>query len=220
MSTQRWLRWLTLLVVTLALIIGPWLIWGARIESAIAAWLSGDSLPAGALYWVVLLLAVDILLPIPSSFVAVAAGAFLGTWQGTWASSFGLTVGCALGYYLGARGGRPWAQRVVGREDWERAERLARTYGDAIVLGLRAVPVMAEASVLFAGAAQLSFWRFLGSCVIANTAVCFVYAAAGSFSAETGRLESAVMVGGLVPLVGIVAARWVARRAKSVNDKS
>src|SRR5690606_18552877 len=102
--------------------------------------------------------------------------------------------------------------RLIGETDWKRVEGFADVYGHAVVLGLRPVPVLAEASVFFAGATRVAFPRFVISCAVANTALGLVYAAAGAFSADSGELELAVIVGGLVPMIGIMVARWAQRR--------
>lgn len=209
---MAWLRWTALVLIVVALIIVPWLLWGQYIERGVMVFLSGSDTPHGFGYLLVGLLALDIFLPVPSSFVAVAAGVFLGTWQGTLAVSFGLSLGCVLGYFVGAKAGGPGARRLVGETEWARVERFAKTYGHAVVIGMRPVPVLAEASVLFAGATRMPFSRFMWSCVVANSALGLVYAAAGAFSAATGELEVAVMVGGLLPMLAFFAARWVSQR--------
>src|SRR5688500_7850360 len=76
-----------------------------RSESAIQA-------APGAIGLVVCtLLALDALLPIPSSLVATASGAALGAWAGTAVNTVGLTAGFLIGLIVG-RTGSPVARQI------------------------------------------------------------------------------------------------------------
>ena len=94
---------LTALAVAVPLV--PFLAFGTRLDHAIAAWL--DPPPPAAVLAVaeVGILAIDILLPVPSSLVATLGGAQLGIVAGTACGWLGMTLGAAAGWGLG---------RVVG----------------------------------------------------------------------------------------------------------
>ncbi len=91
---------LLLVSVVLLVVVAPFLAFGPQLEGAVSDWLAARPDPwilAGA---VVGLLAVDILLPIPSSVVGTLAGAELGVFGGMAATWLGLTLGAIIGYYL------------------------------------------------------------------------------------------------------------------------
>jgi uncharacterized membrane protein YdjX (TVP38/TMEM64 family) len=160
------------------------------------------------------LLAADVLLPVPSSLVAVGAGVFLGFGNGSVAVLVGLTLGSVIGYLVGAFFGAAVATRIVGASNWRRAEQWSERYGSSIVLALRPVPILAEASTFFAGATRMAWRRYLLNCTLANLGIAVVYAGVGDLSADTGHLELALMAGCLLPGVAIVGAGFLQRRKR------
>ena len=167
-----WLRWILLFALTLVAILIPFLLWGEAIEAWTTAFLR-----SGAGRWTVAavvagLLASDLALPVPSSLVSTAAGALLGFGAGTLASWVGMCLGCTLGYWLG----------TAGRSDLERVVAARDKYGDWILVLFRPVPVLAEASVLFAGLSRVPWRRFAVLTFTANLAVSAAYAYAGAYA--------------------------------------
>ena len=98
------------------------------------------------------LLALDVFLPVPSSIVSTGAGVLLGFYpRRTVVVWSGMMVGALLGYTVGSRG--PARGQAAGRRRRNRArlavhETVRRPDHRAIC---RPVPVLAEASVVFAG---------------------------------------------------------------------
>src|SRR5690242_5868638 len=95
------------------LIVLPFLLWGEAADIWIGKFLMDAPslwLLAAAIF---LLLAADIVLPIPSSVVATASGAFLGIGLGTLVSAGGLTAGVLAGLLIARRYGRPACRAFV-----------------------------------------------------------------------------------------------------------
>lgn len=206
------LRWSALVLGVLALVIVPWLIWGTAVEARIELMLASHEAPPYFLWWVIGLLALDVFLPIPSSLVAVAAGVFLGVGLGWLATFSGLMLGSAWGYACGWLWGPATARKVVGERDWTRAERWAQQFGALLVLVLRPVPVLAEASTFYAGASRVPIGWFVAANAIGNAALAGVYASVGSLSADSGELEPALMAGFLMPGLALLVVRSVSRK--------
>jgi len=164
----------------LAAILIPFFIW----EEAILDWTRrftaqpGNAIAMGAT--LAALLAADIVLPVPSSLVSTAAGALLGFAPGALASWVGMSVGALVGYALG----RKSAPRWLNGDDLARLERARARYGDWAVVLLRPVPVLAEASCVFAGASAMPMGRFLLLTSAANLCISIAYAAAGALAAR------------------------------------
>jgi uncharacterized membrane protein YdjX (TVP38/TMEM64 family) len=157
------------------------------------------------------LLAGDLLLPVPSSLVSTAAGGLLGFWGGLATNWLGMMVGCALGYGLGARAGTSALRRMAGDAEVERLARASERLGPWFLLAFRAVPVLAEASLVFAGTSRMSRRSFFTVCALANLGVSATYAALGATAAE---LESfLVLFAGMVLVPGLALA-WVLRRGR------
>lgn len=208
-SKHLGLRIVGLSALVLAFVIVPWLSWGDVIELWVGTAMKKPTLTSAFALSVVLLLAADVLLPVPSSLVAVAAGVFLGFGFGSLAVLLGLSLGSIVGYVIGARVGNAVARRMVGEASWRKAEEWTERYGSSVVLALRPVPILAEASTFFAGATHMAWRRYLAYSTVANLGVAVVYAGVGDVSAETGHLEVALMAGCLLPGVAIAVAGFL-----------
>lgn len=196
----RLLVWLTLI---LAAVIVPFLLWEGRFAALTREWLD-ESRPNGTIAGAVaLLLASDILLPIPSSLISTTGGYLLGFWRGLAASWLGMTVACCLGYALGRFAGG-LARRLVSEEEYQRSQQDFARRGDWVLAGSRAVPVLAEASVVVAGLLARPFQPFLWVCAWANLGISVAYAAVGAFAV---RAESF-----LIAFAGAIVVPWIAMR--------
>ncbi len=205
-------RWLALAGLVLALILLPWALAADQLAAAAGA-LAADlaARPALLALLVVGLLALDPLLPVPSSIVAVAAGAGLGPWAGAAAIFAGLMAGCVLGHGLGRWPGRAVATRVVGAAALAGLAAPAGRIGPLLLLASRPVPVVAEAVMLLAGAAGLPLVRVLLHVAPANAALALLWAGAGA-AAGDGRLLPAVLAALLLPALAHAAWPLLRRR--------
>jgi uncharacterized membrane protein YdjX (TVP38/TMEM64 family) len=196
------------ILLLLGLILIPFFLFGAAIETrtmALAA--AGQSAIAlgGAG-----LLALDIVLPVPSSVLATATGAALGPWLGTLVNAFGLTLGCAAGLMLG-RSGSPLARHILGQGLYQRFAAGSARHGLVLILACRAVPVLGEASIVAAGAGRAPFGPSLAAAAAANLMIGAVYAFAG-----TAPLAFAAGLAiGLPVVAGLGAWLWLRRSAGS-----
>jgi len=155
------------------------------------------------------LLASDVVLPIPSSVVSAGAGMLLGFSRGVAVVWLGMTASCLIGYLIGASSADA-ARRFVGRDGLIRASALAESYGDLMLVVSRPVPVLAEASVIFAGVVRTPFRRFLAMTSAANLGVAAGYAAIGAFSMRVESLLLAFAGAIAVPGLAMLVARlWL-----------
>jgi uncharacterized membrane protein YdjX (TVP38/TMEM64 family) len=171
------MRWLPVALLLLAFVLVPFALMG---EEQAEAWMKQAQGPAGA--WILGgLLALDIVLPVPSSVVSTAAGALLGAPAGALVSTAGMTLAALAGYAIGLTGaGR--ARRFTGDASLTRAQDMLAKYGDLAFAACRPVPVLAEAGAIFAGLTRFPFLRFLLWTTLANAATSTVYAIAGAWS--------------------------------------
>jgi membrane protein DedA with SNARE-associated domain len=108
--------------------------------------------------------------PLPSEVIMPFSGylVFVGRFQLLWvavAGALGCNLGSAVAYYVGARGGRPLAEKygryvLVSRHDLDRADRWFACHGNATVFFARLLPVVRTFIALPAGAARMNFWQF------------------------------------------------------------
>ncbi len=207
-GTRVTMRWIVFVSVLLGLIIVPFVFWGDKIQ----VWLEGlqrhaEARPALAAAVIFGLLASDILLPVPSSVVGTYAGILLGFQLGALVSAVGMTVACMIGFWLGRRPARAVAARLVGEPQLKQLDNMQRRYKDWVVVVCRPVPVLAEASVVFAGMSRMSIARFFLMSTLSNIGISMAYARVGEASAKTESFLLAFAAAILVPGLAMLAAR-------------
>lgn len=148
------------------------------------------------------LLAGDALLPVPSSIVMVLHGALYGAVVGGAVSFAGRLGAAAFGFAIGRRGG-PMLERLTGREEAERADCLLQRWGALGIVLSRPVPLVAETTMVLAGASSLSWPLALGAAAAGSLPEVVVYALAGSASASFGN-TSAIFLS----LLAVIAVCW------------
>ncbi|MFP2910635.1 hypothetical protein ACLESD_37460 [Pyxidicoccus sp. 3LFB2] len=84
--------------------------------------------------------------------------------------------------------------------------------GPWFLLVCRAVPVLAETSVVFAGTSRMPPRRFFTVCALSNLGVSATYAALGATAAQ---LESFLLLFAGMVLVPGLALAWVRRRSQA-----
>jgi uncharacterized membrane protein YdjX (TVP38/TMEM64 family) len=207
------LRWGVLGVILCAAIIVPFVIWEEALVELSRRWLASPTNVFVLASLAALLLALDVFLPIPSSFVSAGAMAALGPALGAFAVVTGMTVGSLAGYAFGRSGGTALVEQVVGRSELDRAERLMMRFGAAMLVVCRGVPVLAEASVVAAGAAKMPFVTFAWVTLAANLGLAAAYAVLSTFELHGGvAVIMPFALGIAVPLVAMAIARRLERK--------
>src|SRR5574344_1820903 len=184
-------------------------LWGEPIDAGLrdAISRSGDDRPTiAAILFAVL--SSDIVLPIPSTLASTLCGALLGPGLGFAVSFAAMSASAAVGYETGARLSKA-ARRLVGENDLDFLQRLHARSGRWLLLALRPVPVLSEASALIAGLDGHSRRSAYLQFAVGNAAVSAVYVATGAFFAgEQGRASLAFLVCmGLTGLCMLVSSR-------------
>jgi uncharacterized membrane protein YdjX (TVP38/TMEM64 family) len=207
------MRWTILSLILGAMVLVPFLLFENQFNAFAAELARGEgprSLAAGGIFG---LLALDVFLPVPSSIVSTAAGVLLGLVGGAAVVFAGMMTACLIGYYLGARGSG-LARRLVGADGLARAAELARRHGDWALVGCRPVPVLAEASIVFAGLIRAPFGRFVGLTAASNLGISVGYAAIGAFSMRIESFLFAFLGAMLVPALAMGGARLLFGRKR------
>jgi uncharacterized membrane protein YdjX (TVP38/TMEM64 family) len=208
--TTRLLASLTAAAIAVPLV--PWLVWGTRLDHAVAAWLDPPPPPGVLAAAEIGVLAADILLPVPSSLVATLGGASLGLAAGTACGWLGMTLGSLAGWLLGRlAGSRAAAAFDADLEPAVRARH--RRFGPLMVVVTRPLPILAEAAALMAGATGMPARTFLAAAAPANLAIAFAWSLAGALGRDADSLQWVAIAALAVPAA--VAAVAAVRRQPS-----
>ena len=200
------MRWAALWIILIALVLVPFFLFEEQFNALGARLAAGEGsswTSAGAIAG---LLALDIVLPVPSSIVSTAAGVLLGFAKGTAVCFIGMTVGSWSGYWIGASASN-WTRRFVGEESLKRASAMMSRYGDWALALCRPVPVLAEASVVFAGMTRMPRARFGWLTALSNLGISLGYAAIGAYSMKVESFLLAFAGAIAIPAVGLAVAR-------------
>jgi uncharacterized membrane protein YdjX (TVP38/TMEM64 family) len=200
------MRWAILWAILIAVVMLPFLLFGQQFDD-----LATRITASGTSRWIVAasifaLLALDVFLPVPSSIVSTGAGVLLGFVAGSAVVWGGMMAGCLLGYAVGSRGAGA-TRRFIGDEGIERAGALMKRYGDAAIVLCRPVPVLAEASVVFAGLVRASYGRFLQLTAVSNLGIALGYAGLGAHSLQLNSFLIAFAGAMLLPGLFILISK-------------
>ncbi len=206
-------RWGLLVLVLLAIILVPFALFGSSIE----AWTHGFIQEAQAYSWQVAavlagLLISDVLLPIPSSIVSTAGGILLGFVGGTITSFAGMTLGGVFGYWLGLTSRGPVGRRLLNAASLRQLEVLTERTGDWWLILARPVPVLAEASLFFAGLSRMPLRRFLLLVSLSNLGLAAAWSAVGAFAATINSFLLAFAGAVLLPGLGLFVVRMLGKK--------
>lgn len=170
-------------------------------------WLNANSSTYVAMALVVILLAADVLLPIPSSTLMIACGVAFGFVVGAIVACIGSTLAGVVGLLIG----RVAPGRRFGRLD-SYAGRLVARWGSAAVIATRPVPVLAETTAIVLGRTSMSVRTMALASATGSAVPAIVYAWVGARAESTVPVAVVVsiLVGAsvLAAIVGVLASRF------------
>lgn len=208
-------RWGLLVVILVVVVLVPFFLFEATIAEVFQQVSGSGGGRASVMLAISVLLAVDVVLPVPSSVVATASGMLLGLGEGAAVVWAGMQAGAFVGYGLGRSAGSWTVRRVVGREELDRAAELHRRWGRFSLVASRAVPVLAESTVVLAGVARMPVSQFAWLTGLSNAGIALVYATVGARAMDTTAFLAAFGASIGIPGILIGLHRLVAHRARN-----
>jgi uncharacterized membrane protein YdjX (TVP38/TMEM64 family) len=203
---------LLLVLLVLSGIIVPFVIWGARFDSAFSlegarAWMESY----GRWAWAagIALLVADIVLPVPSTVVMSALGWMYGWWVGGWICAAGSMLSGILAHAVCRYIGRGAARWIAGEEGLLRGEEIFERRGGWLVALSRWMPVLPEAVACLAGLSRMRWRVFLPSLACGSVPTGFVFAAIGHMGQQAPAW--AILLSCLVPVLLWLGAARVMR---------
>jgi len=208
-------RWVSLAVVVLSFVLLPFFLFGESVEQGISEVLLQRRGP-GLAFFLVAALVVDVALPVPSSLIASYACQQFGPLLGLLIIMAGASGALAAAYGIGRGLGTAGTERTLGQADYARAVDFGERRGAALAVALsRALPVLAEAIGLLAGALR---WPFLTTMLWGTSASFGMAVAYAVFFAWVGSEASGwhVLLGAtVVPGVALLLATFVLNKRGS-----
>ena len=152
------------------------------------------------------LLALDVLLPIPSSIIGTMLGARLGFLPGLLGCWCGLVLGNGIGYLTG--------RLLLARF----APKIQHTPTPWLLFITRPVPVLAEALTFTAGAEKMKLSTFLQVSVIGNGVYSLALAGNGAALLPDALAGPGLVLPMLLPVGAWLIWRWYERKNRMQSD--
>jgi uncharacterized membrane protein YdjX (TVP38/TMEM64 family) len=179
---------------------------GVLSEDDIKAWLEGATNinPWYVASAVVLILAIDIFIAVPTLTTCILSGYFLGFLWGGLIASIGLIAAGLIGYWMSRLLGER-ILKIIIRSEEKRKE--AKTnfgqYGLAMIMLSRSSPIFSEVCACMAGMTKMSFGRFL----FAWSANSIPYALIAAYSGSISSFENPKPA--IYTMIGLYLVLWL-----------
>jgi uncharacterized membrane protein YdjX (TVP38/TMEM64 family) len=175
-----------LVVVVMALVCVPFVVFGQEFA---VPWLKSVEQRAGLLASLsILLLAADALAPVPSTLVIMFLAANAGTLVGILASTVGLCAGVLTAAWFGRVAVGRLAPRFISETELARLRDNLQSRLALTLACWRAVPVMAETTVILAAATGVPIRKIFLATLLPNLLVAVIYSVAADDSFVTASI--------------------------------
>ncbi len=163
-----------LFTVLCLLILTSYLIWGDTEEGVVQQLLALAANREKYAVFSFLMLASDIVLPIPNSIIMYANGFALGGMAGAGLSLLSLMTGATAGYFLGKLSiyGIRAAEDTKAIAFWEK-------YGMLAILVTRGIPMVSESICIIGGHVRMPFGKYLLMNLLGYLPLCLLFALFG-----------------------------------------
>lgn len=159
----------------LMLIIVPFVFFGDDLDMLTEQVVAGEHQQEIAML-TISLLTLDVILPVPSSFVNTSAMLYLGPVAGFLMVFAGLSLGCILGYGFGYYFRKALFDRFYSDSAFRKLTFDLAKYGFLTLVVARGIPIIAELSVMAAGYHRYPLIKFLCATLLSNFLLAGVYA--------------------------------------------
>lgn len=157
-----------------------------------------------------MVLASDIVLPVPSSIVLYINGYFLGVLFGALVSISGLMVGCIIGYFLGKA-----SSNIFKSERNKKADPILELYGPPAIFLTRGIPILSESICFVCGYNKVNFKHYLLFNFIGYLPICLLHAIFGNL----GYQSSSAFLISFVFSIGISLVFWFFGKKLLANSR-
>ena len=155
---------------------------------------------------VVLLLALDLIIAVPTLSISILGSYFLGFWGGFFSSLLGTSLAGFAGYFLSRKFGEGLFVFVIKKESERKEMQEAfREYGLIMILLARGAPVFPEVSACLAGLTKMKLSLFSLAWFGSSVPYLMVASYAGSYSSIDNPMPA---IYAFIVLSGILWLSW------------
>lgn len=113
--------------------------------------------------------------------------------------------------------GRPFAVKYSSEQRLEETAQMINQMGPWALAVCRALPVLAEASVLYVGLYRMNLRKFWPPILVSNLVLAFAYCVLGSAAKDQEWFGTALLIATFVPFFAVLTWIWIMRRKKKVG---
>ena len=130
----------------------------------------------GILLFILIMAFQGLLVPIPSELVLLATGMIWGVLGGGFFGIIGSMAAASLCFYISKKGGRPIAEKLVGKSAINMADHFIHKYGMSAIIIARFLPVVAFDPISYAsGLVDMDFKKYIIGTFIGSIPRAFFY---------------------------------------------
>ncbi len=156
----------------------------------------------------VVLLGIDVILPIPSSFIMITNGVLFGFVGGGILSLAGGLISSVTGYFIGLKSNK-LARKFSSETEEAKARTFLEKYGSMAIIASRPIPVLAESVSIMSGTLNWSLKKVLINSFIGLLPISFVYSLTGAYSTSFNSAAIAFLIN-----IGMAGFIWLITRWK------
>jgi len=139
----------------------------------------------------IFILALDSILPVPSSFVMTANGVIFGFWNGCLVSILGSLAASCSCYFVGRL---QIVDKLLALKPEQKIFNAVDSWGMAAIVATRPLPLLAELFAIVAGTREMSFSAFLAASLAGSVPISIVYSLIGSGTNEQISLIKIILL--------------------------
>jgi len=152
----------------------------------------------------------------PAEIVDAAAGFAYGFWAGVALCMAGWLLNGFAAYAIGHEVARPVLHRMMGRDRFERAERIVHDGGATLLLAVRLIPILPFSIVSYAaGAARVPLGRFAWTTMVGYLPITAISVFLGTRLEDFSPTDPLVLAGIGALLALLLVARFLPTRGES-----
>lgn len=163
------------------------------------------------------LLTVDLLLPIPATAIISALGFIYGPFIGAIIGVIGSSISANIAYWICRSMGQKTAEKLVGKKDLEKGEKLFTAWGGWMVTLSRWLPLFPEVLSCLAGMTRMPWQSFNAATLCGVIPLSGLFAWIGHMGQDYGVM-SIILSAGLPPLFWFILHTYMSRKIRQISE--